>query len=303
MGYGDNEAKLKDGKVSYGEYITYLKDLTAEDLDELYENSLVIFGGAQKVINILEDMKGKYDVCAVDEFFQVLLNTNLISSLSGYIGKSLTPIGLKRDDFELFRIVESTLKDIITFQNERFQLFFSPVISNKVRAFPYDGNFKAFMDFLDTYPGIMQDFFRKNPSAFKDILKHKRDETIVPEETSRISDLVFYIFYSKDAAKSLQNFKQIEKNKLMDFRDAAMMYLVDENGEADYFQRPYNTSHLPPVPDEKIEELKVAEAHSFELLHYLKEKAPIVKNEFENYGNLISQKYGLPVMRVYKHKL
>lgn len=300
MGHND-DIELKDGRVPYYEFLNYLQTMTSGDLDDLYEYSLHAYSASQKVIDNMEDMKGKYDVCAVDEFFQVLLNTTKILNLSSYIAKSLSPIGLKSQDFELFRVIEKTLKDFLNFTDSRNNLFIAPIVLGKLRAFPYEGNFKLFIDFLEKFPGIMQTFFKKNPVAFKEVFKYYKQPTLSHQEESRLSDLVFYLFYAQNASADMQDFRILEGNKFMDFRDRAMSYFVDEDGHVDFQQVPYDTSCLPALPDEKIAELKDAETKSFEVLRYLKEKVPVVKSEFEHYGNLVASKYELPPMLIAKY--
>ena len=292
----ENKDILKDGKLSSMELESYLEVYSIRDLVELHEYSSRVFEMATKVIEKMEEMKGKYDVCSSDEFFQVLLNTEKIYRLSAYIIKALSPIIIKDFDTDLFVEVERSIKDLITFKDYKDQLFFIPLINQKIRAFTYTGNLNVFFNFLNQNPGVMKDYFSRNPKAISEVLQCQRKKlnTIGHEENLKVSDLIFCIFYKIESNKCLDDFKVVEQLNFMDFRNSAMSYFVDEDGCVDQLTVPYDTSCLQPLPDEKFSELQVAENKSWEILNYLKEESLKVKAELHNYENLIIQKYNLP---------
>jgi len=292
----ENKDILKDGKLSSVELEPYLKVYSIRDLVELYEYSSRVFEMATKVIDKMEEMKGKYDVCSSDEFFQVLLNTEKIYKLSAYIIKALSPIIIKDFDTSIFVEVERSIKDLITFKDYKDQLFLIPLINQKTRAFPYTGNLKIFFDFLNQNPGVMKNYFIKNPKAITEVIQCQKNksDTISHEENLKVSDLIFCIFYKIESSKCFDDFKVLEQYNFMDFRNSAMSYFIDEDGYVDHLMCPYDTSCLQSVPEEKIKELQIAENESWEILNYLKEESSKVKSELHNYENLIMQKYNLP---------
>ena len=81
----ENEKVLEDGKLTSRELESYLKVYSIQDLVELYQYSSRVSAYIGTFIDKLEDIKGKYDVCASDEFFQVLLNAEKIYELVSYI--------------------------------------------------------------------------------------------------------------------------------------------------------------------------------------------------------------------------
>ncbi len=291
----EKKIELANGQVPPIMFIDYLSSLTLSEFDELYSQTLVDFENSHKIIKELENMKGKYDVCASDEFFQVLWDSYKINFITAYTLNLLSPIGLKNSKFQLLQPVSYRLDKLIPAVDDDMHDYFIPVYGTTVAGFDYSHNLTDLLEFLDKNPLALGDFFLKNPEVYTDFKKLVENDvkTLEPDDEREITDLALFLHYKKGSHIFSERYKRIKSMDFMDFRDEALCYFINEDGSMESHEYPYDTCCLPEIPDEKMKQLESADKQSNEALLSVLRNAQKAKTEFDNYALLIEEKYGL----------
>lgn len=308
---------LENGQMSAFNFAQCLSVINCYDFDNMFFETAKILAVSNMLVEQLETMKSKYDVCNIidkqtgqdrtSDFFKLLRSLYLLKFSSGITLSLLTPIGLKKMNFEHIRRVIDIAETPHIVQAPNGGLCVIKTVSPVYSGLDYKDNILTFMQFLkeEFYGNIpfkslnIQDVYaRVKEERQKSFKKHTEDSNDLPNYTqdpndlNPSTDLIFYYHYLsriKDFREHYEAFEEIVDPE--DFMMFTMTYELRGDEEPISYPRPIDTSYRQPIPEKDALKLKEYCKNINELMAEAKARQDLAEQEFKNYENLIIKKY------------
>ena len=306
--FNKDDVSLENGQVPAIKFVDYLSTISCLDFDNLFFETSRIYASASMLIEKTENMKSKYDVCnIIDEktgqdrttdFFKLLRYLYLLKFSSGITLSLLTPIGLKKQNFEhIRRVMEITEAPHLIPDPNGNGLYVAQTVTPVFSGVDYKDNILTFVQCLQ------EEFYGNIPFDnlnIQDVYKRLRSErrssspnyTQEPNDYSDSTDLIFYYHYLSRAKEFRDHYEAFEEIvDPEDFMMFAMTYELRGDEEPKSYPRPIDTSYRDPLPEKEALELKQYCSSIEQLMREANERQSLAEAEFKHYENLIIKKY------------